>query len=1440
MRKKIAAMILFVVMLLSMFKAFTTTVTAATEAEINLAINLGMSWLATQQNVDGSWGIEAQVAKTGFAVLKFETHAVSMGEDPLDPTYEYYDQVMSGLDYIFANASIISISPQPGGDPDMDGDGIGVYFGALGLRTYETSIAMMAIAASTYPEMVVDVPGSSVDGWTYEEVLQDAVDYLAFGQTDVGSGRGGWSYEEIDNGEGWSDNSNTGYAVLGLAYAEATPPYGFALTIPAFVKSELGEANIWIDYIQNDPGPLDDGVEIDPDGGSGYIAPDEWVNILKTGSLLFEMAFVGDTAITPRVVDSVDYIERHWNDADEDPGWRGFPGGNASYQAMYTTMKGFETLGIDTIIVDSTEVDWFDEMSTVLVAQQNLDGSWPSCFWDDGEQILATEWALLTLQKAVPPPVTRGLVEEWRFPMFYYEWGWFGSSPAVADLGPDVNNNGTEPDSDLEIITGSDEGAGIFWELGGAEAFGIWRSIDSGGNLEWAKDTETDEARSSPAVIDIDGDGDLEIAAGTTSGCYVEVMNHTGGFVWTFPTLVGFWVSGDFVWPSSPAVADVDASVSGLELVIGNRWLGNVWCFDGDNSDGIDDGITIAYSDFPWVDDVGTPLPLGSEGTDWDVLWIFNTGHPVISSPAVGDVDNDGTPEVVIGSTDGNVYILDGLSGSIEHAFITGGAVIASAALGNLDGDAYLEIVIGSNDTNIYCFQWNGGIASTEWTYPTGAEVCSSAAIGDVDGDGSLEIVVGSIDGDVFSISTLGIMEWVYATGGAVFSSPALADADDVSKYESNWPMFRNNPSRTGLYGMAPPTHLDVYVGSDDGYLYLLDGDSGSLVDRFEAYAGPFGGIRTSPSVADIDGDYKLEIVFYDWGTSSTRGGHTLWCIEDGVGIARALYAGGSDPGVVYQYAGGTQWNIVSPTLGNAVLSLCEYEGHLYAGTVSGEIGRVWRYDGGTTWTLVGDNMDNWVCSLIVFRGNLYAGTAFVAGRLYRYDGGTMWTMVVNYTRQDGDPPSSWSGFWSLYVWNDILYIGDASMDLFGHYDGTTFTYDADLGGSCIWNYEVYDNNLYASAYVGRVHKSSDGTTWTTIRDYQDYDSWELETFQGYLYVTTGPKLERYDGTIFSLVWTEPRGNETISMISNGNTLILGTGTVGYGGSGVGRVYTYDGTQVRLISGDLGSGIQALLGGLPPPEMYDVAAVDVTPSKTVVGKGYSLFINATVENQGDLAETFNATIYYGNATITPEQWETFWSMGDVNRDGYINETDLSIMNAAFGSTPGAPNWNPWADLDQDLNVDIFDRMILQFNYGLDIWTHFISGAVIETQTIVNLPSGASTTRTFVWNTIGVPYGNYTISAYAVPILCEEVDRADNNYGDDIIVVTIPGDVDGDRDVDISDKVTVHYAWGSLAEDDPNTPWDDTLHWNPYADINADGANNIIDIVILNKNYGLTW
>jgi hypothetical protein len=124
---------------------------------------------------------------------------------------------------------------------------------------------------------------------------------------------------------------------------------------------------------------------------------------LKTGNLIFEMVLAGDTAGTPRLQDAVDYIERHWQDQNTDPGW-GYNVYPANYQAMFILKKGFDFARIPLIDLDgdgTPEHDWFKEIATVIVNQQNADGSWPSCHW--GDPTLCTTWALLALEPFVPP-----------------------------------------------------------------------------------------------------------------------------------------------------------------------------------------------------------------------------------------------------------------------------------------------------------------------------------------------------------------------------------------------------------------------------------------------------------------------------------------------------------------------------------------------------------------------------------------------------------------------------------------------------------------------------------------------------------------------------------------------------------------------------------------------------------------------------------------------------------------------------------------------------------------------------------------------------------------------------------------------------------------------------------------------------------------------------
>jgi hypothetical protein len=185
--------------------------------------------------------------------------------------------------------------------------------------------------------------------------------------------------------------------------------------------------------------PVDGDID---DGGSWYnpdwTLTDHWVNELKTGNLVFELTFLG-LKDTQAFQDALDYISRHWYDYNQDPGWRGDfgydddgdglfdedpyewpsvdndgdglfsedPGYHACYQAMYCLMKGFEYSQLELIDLDGDTVpehDWYAEFAQQLIDEQQAGGYWTGSPW--GNDILDTCWALLTLERVIPPPPT--------------------------------------------------------------------------------------------------------------------------------------------------------------------------------------------------------------------------------------------------------------------------------------------------------------------------------------------------------------------------------------------------------------------------------------------------------------------------------------------------------------------------------------------------------------------------------------------------------------------------------------------------------------------------------------------------------------------------------------------------------------------------------------------------------------------------------------------------------------------------------------------------------------------------------------------------------------------------------------------------------------------------------------------------------------------------
>ncbi|MGD8506143.1 MAG: right-handed parallel beta-helix repeat-containing protein [Candidatus Bathyarchaeota archaeon] len=112
---------------------------------------------------------------------------------------------------------------------------------------------------------------------------------------------------------------------------------------------------------------------------------------------------------------------------------------------------------------------------------------------------------------------------------------------------------------------------------------------------------------------------------------------------------------------------------------------------------------------------------------------------------------------------------------------------------------------------------------------------------------------------------------------------------------------------------------------------------------------------------------------------------------------------------------------------------------------------------------------------------------------------------------------------------------------------------------------------------------------------------------------------------------------------------------------------------------------------------------------------------------------------------------------------------------------------------------------------------------------VTLAYKGSTFTVFTWDTTGFEKGNYTMSAYAVPIQ-GEIDTDDNTLSDGAVFVTVPGDVNGDRAVNILDIGVISSHWY------PGPPVG-PLGYDSNADINNDGAVDIFDVGVASAHWG---
>lgn len=420
--------------------------------DVNIAIEGGLRAMYLAQQSNGSWlhGFitqEATCATTGFTVWAFS----NSGHQPTNNINAdiYAEWVQKGVNFIVDGAAPAAgpfpLLPDGVTSPDADANNriINLCPGTEGLEGYATPIAATGIIAAYSGNPLTVVPvAHQFAGQTYKQVLQDVIDWIAFGQADcclgpVGAGgaEGGWRYVANGGADTSADSWNFG-AMEGFEVA-------FGGTVLEEVKRE---AERRLDASQCQVAPIGrlgytgcsplgfDGNATTAGGVSGLVL------ISRGGRTAYHLDPGGGahdltTATFPDVITrksaALSHIGLQWDAAGGT-----WAGNMPNFYAMWTTARALRLNGSSSLTNPNGTFDWQTGeqppgSGTVnpnggpnegyfhfLVRTQAADGSWaPTVNTFDWTLNLNTAWGILILQPTVfgPPTVEQAIptLTEW-------------------------------------------------------------------------------------------------------------------------------------------------------------------------------------------------------------------------------------------------------------------------------------------------------------------------------------------------------------------------------------------------------------------------------------------------------------------------------------------------------------------------------------------------------------------------------------------------------------------------------------------------------------------------------------------------------------------------------------------------------------------------------------------------------------------------------------------------------------------------------------------------------------------------------------------------------------------------------------------------------------------------------------------------------------------
>lgn len=333
-------------------------------------------------------------------------------------------------------------------------------------------------------------------------------------------------------------------------------------------------------------------------------------------------------------------------------------------------------------------------------------------------------------------------------------------------------------------------------------------AIKENGDVLWEKSI-TGTATYPPTVVDLEGNGNFLIIQ-PTGGVPAN------GRVYLVDTQTGEDVAG---WPLNFNNNMILSSASVADLT-GNGIMDIVFC----------ERISAAEGRVHAVDIEGNPI-----NSNWPLTV---PGTPAVT-PSMGDVDNDGIPDVVFGLSNGTYYAvnsettepLEGFPVELENRSIS----YQSPILVDIDGDEKLEIVGASHGNSPGFFILNHqGEMIEGWPFNIDGWTYTPPTVADVNGDGEYEFffsdrITSSTAGEelpviyAFEKDGTPIEEMSVSKFGGTEGVMTIADINDDGIMDIIFPSVRTEDDHGFIhaYSLDGSGELDGFPKRPKGFTFM-------------------------------------------------------------------------------------------------------------------------------------------------------------------------------------------------------------------------------------------------------------------------------------------------------------------------------------------------------------------------------------------------------------------------------------------------------------------------------------------------------------------------------------------------------------------------------------------------------------------------------------------